>query len=66
DRGTKASDAGLRAGDVIVEANQVEIEDVDDLKDAIAKARKQGKKHALLRISRKEKFQFVTIATGKN
>lgn len=59
--GTVGDESGLRRYDVIVEANLQPVTSVKDLKLGVESARKQGKKHALLRISRGKNLMFVTI-----
>jgi serine protease Do len=55
--------ARLMRADVIIEANQQEVSDVESLKSAVERARKQGKSHALLRVNRRGSLAFVTIST---
>lgn len=59
--GTVGDESGLRRYDIVTEANQQKVESVKDLKSAIESARKEGKKHALLRIIRSKNGMFVTM-----
>lgn len=61
--GTPAFEAKLMRGDVIVSANQDQVEDAASLRDAIEDARDEGKSHALLRINRRGSLSFTTIPT---
>lgn len=52
---------GFRAGDVIVSANQAKLRSVDQFKDLIQKAKKEGKKSILLLINRQEQALFIAL-----
>ena len=55
--GTKAMNSGLRAGDLIVEANREKVKNLDDLKNAIEK----DDEKLLLRIERSNSALFLVI-----
>lgn len=55
--GTKAMRAGLRSGDLVVEANRMKVNDLDDLRDAI----KKDDDKVLLRVERDESALFLVI-----
>lgn len=65
DPDTEAAGSELARGDVVVRANQEDVESVHDFKDAIKQAKRQGKNHALLRVNRRGNMMFKTIKTGK-
>jgi serine protease Do len=54
----RAADAGIRAGDVIVEVNRQSVKSIDDLRTAI---RKSSDKPTLLLISRNGSDVYVTV-----
>lgn len=54
----RAADAGIQAGDVIVEVNRQSVHTVDELRNAI---RKGADKPALLLVSRDGRESFVTV-----
>ncbi len=62
DMAGEAAKRGLRPGDVILEANQIAVETVDTLRDAMARAKKDGRAFALLRIARNNEVMFVTVS----
>ncbi len=55
--GSRAADAGLRSGDVIVEVDRKPVQSVDALRSAL----KQGDRPALLLVHRGEATMFVTV-----
>ena len=61
---SEAAKRGLQRGDVIIDVNNEPLKSVADLKDAFAKARKAGRKFALLKISRKNEEAFLTLPLG--
>lgn len=58
----EAAKRGVRAGDVVMEANQLPIETVEQLKQALKDAKKSGRDFALLRIARDSESAFVTVS----
>jgi serine protease Do len=62
DMAGEAAKRGLRPGDVILEANQVAVDTVEGLRDAIAAAKKSGREFVLLRIARNAEVMFVTVS----
>ncbi len=62
DPASPAANKNIKAGDVIVEAAQEQIESVDDLGKAVEKVRKSGRKQVLLRIDgAKGDTRFVAL-----
>lgn len=61
--GSPAFEARLQRGDVIVQANQRDVQTPSELSEAISRARRDGKSHALLRVNRRGSLSFMTIAT---
>jgi serine protease Do len=62
--GSPAAQAGLRGGDVILEAAGEPVEDVDALRDAVASAAEDGGS-MLLRIFRQGSFAFLNVTLGE-
>jgi serine protease Do len=60
-----ATRRGLRAGDVITEANGTSTTSVDLFKRQIEDAKKAGRKFALLKVQRKDESSFVTLPIEK-
>lgn len=58
---SEAAKRGLQRGDIISGVNNEPVKSVADLKDAFDKARKSGRKFALLKISRKNDEAFLTL-----
>lgn len=54
---------GVRQGDVLAGINDVDLTSVETLKTELAKAGKEGRKFALLRIAREGGTHFVTLPT---
>ena len=65
DASSPAAEKGIRAGDVIVEVGQEEVQTPDDVASRIRKAREQGKKSVLLLLERKGDLRFVALNLGK-
>ena len=62
DPASQAAQKGIKAGDVIVEAAQEAVANVDDLTKAIEKVRKAGRKQLLLRVEDgKGDLRFVAV-----
>jgi serine protease Do len=61
DRNGDAAKSGLLPGDIIREVNQQPVADVAALQAALAQAKKDGKKHALLRVARGKGALFLTV-----
>ncbi len=57
--GSVASDAEIEVGDVIMDVNRKPVRNIKEFKDAIAKARKDGK--ALLRVRADDVIRFVIL-----
>ena len=58
---SEAAKRGLQRGDLIIDVNSEPVKSVAELKTAFEKARKSGRKFALLKISRKNEDAFVTL-----
>jgi serine protease Do len=57
-----AAEKGIKAGDVIVEAAQEQVNSVDDLARNVEKVRKSGRKAVLLRVEDgKGDMRFVAV-----
>ena len=62
DPASPAAAKSIKAGDVIVEAAQDQVEHVDDIAKAIEKVRKTGRKQILLRVEgAKGDMRFVAV-----
>jgi serine protease Do len=64
DESSEAFEKGLRAGDVIAEAGQAEVQSISDLEDQIAEAREAGRKSLLLLVRREGNPRFVAVGLG--
>ena len=60
-----AGERGLRTGDVILEAGGRNVSRTNDLNDAMAKARTEGKSVILLRVRSQGGTRYVTLPVGK-
>ena len=60
DRGSRAEQAGFRAGDVIVKVNGAEVEDCSDF-TRLLRDRKQGKASVTVMRDRKEQTLTLTL-----
>lgn len=58
---SSALDVGLARGDIIVEANQKELEQPNDFKNAIDGAKKAKRKHILLLVMRNNEPRYVSL-----
>ncbi len=58
-----AAESGFRRGDIITRAGSDEVEDVDDLRDALKKLERKGRSHALVRVLRGGDGLFLTLPT---
>ena len=56
-----ASERGIEAGDVIVEAGQVPVKTPEDLKRLVDDARSQGRKTVLMLFSRDGDLRYVPM-----
>lgn len=65
DRNGEAAKHGVLEGDVIAEVNQQPVASLRDVSSALAEAKKQSKKFALLRLQRRDGALFVTVPVGK-
>lgn len=54
DKGSKAEDKGLKAGDVIVDINQERVKSPKDVSERLKMLKKQGRKNALLMVQPKD------------
>jgi serine protease Do len=57
----EAAKRGIRPGDTILEVNQVAVETIDGLKNALLAAKKSGRDFALLRVGHGSEMVFVTV-----
>jgi serine protease Do len=60
-----AGERGLRTGDVILEIGGRNVTRVNDLDDALVKARREGKSVILLRVKSQGGTRYVTLPVGK-
>jgi len=60
-----AGERGLRTGDVILEIGGRNVSRTDDINQAIAKARSEGKSVILLRVKSQGGTRYVTLPVGK-
>lgn len=60
-----AAERGLRTGDVILDVGGRTVSQVNDLNDALAKARKEGKSVIMLRVKSQGGARYVTLPVGK-
>ncbi|MEM1419928.1 MAG: DegQ family serine endoprotease [Pseudomonadota bacterium] len=65
DPASAASERGIRAGDVLVEVGQKEVESPADASEQIAIAEEAGKKSVLLMINRQGALRFVAVEFEK-
>ena len=65
DPGGTAAEQGLKKGDIIIEAGQTAINSLEDVKDKIEKARREGRKSILLLMERQSGIGFVAIRIGQ-
>ena len=61
----KASERGLRQGDIILQAGGQTIEGPKDVSKAISGAEKAGKKAILLRVKSGDSVRFLALPLGK-
>jgi serine protease Do len=61
---SEAYEKGLRAGDIITEANQQKVESIAALEDGIAAAKDAGRKSLLLLVRRAGDPRFVALSLG--
>ena len=61
DEGGLAAEKGIRAGDVIVEVNQDEVDSIDSVRESIGKARQEGKKTILFLLEGQGGLRFVAL-----
>ena len=59
--GTPADRAGLRPGDVVLEANGLEIDSVDDLREVLVRAQRSRTRSVLIDILRQRQRQEVEL-----
>ncbi|MFN3232883.1 MAG: Do family serine endopeptidase [Alphaproteobacteria bacterium] len=60
-RTSHAAQEGIRRGDLIVEVNRQDIDQPDDVTDAVADARKDDRKSVLVRVRRGENYLFIAL-----
>ncbi|MET0155689.1 MAG: DegQ family serine endoprotease [Rickettsiales bacterium] len=60
ENGSAAQDQGVRAGDVIISANQKDVAEIKDLRDAVAESKKSGRP-ALLMVQRAGSAIFIAV-----
>lgn len=56
-----AADSGINVGDVILQAGDRKVNSVDDIRQAMAEARKQGRNAVLLRVRSGKDVRFVAV-----
>jgi S1-C subfamily serine protease len=59
--GTPAAQAGLRAGDVVLEADGRDVDSVDDLRSALARAQRNRPRAVELEILRKGRRESIDL-----
>jgi serine protease Do len=64
DEGSEAFEKGLRAGDIITEANQQKVDSIATLEKGVASARYAGRKSLLLLVRRAGDPRFVALSLG--
>lgn len=65
DEATEAFEKGLRAGDIITEANQQKVVSLQDMEDGVEAAREAGRKSLLLLVRRAGDPRFVALGLGE-
>jgi len=65
DETSEAHDKGLRAGDIITEANQQKVVSIKDMQDSVDAAKEAGRKSLLLLVRRAGDPRFVAIGLGE-
>jgi serine protease Do len=60
-----AADQGLRAGDIILEVNGVDIKAITDVDTALAAAKSEDRKNVLMRITRDDNARFLALPVDK-
>ncbi len=66
DPNSSAADTGMMRGDIIVEANQKELQTPKDFVDSIEAAKKAKRKHVLLLVTRNGEPRFVSLKTEED
>jgi serine protease Do len=61
-QGTPASDRGLKAGDVIVEVQQEEVQTPNDVQERVEKVKKSGKSSVLMLVQSGDGLRWVPLA----
>lgn len=61
DPDSEAAENNIRAGDVIIGVNSDEVTSADDIEDAIAEAREDGRKAVLFQIRSNDRNRFVAL-----
>jgi serine protease Do len=64
DPGSKAADAGLAEGDIILKIGNENVERADDLRRALGDAGKSGRKNAIALIKRNGDQRFIALPTA--
>jgi len=65
DENSAASEKGVRAGDVIVEAGQKEVTRPEEVREKVEAARKSGRKSILLLVQRSGDLRFLALRIGE-
>jgi len=63
--GGPAAERGFRSGDVILEVAGKPVSTPNDVRKAMADARKDGKKTVLMRVKSGEATRFVAVPAGR-
>jgi serine protease Do len=58
---SEAARRGMRAGDVIVDINNIPVKSAEDVRKAFEAALKSGRKFALVRVAREKEMAFMTL-----
>ncbi len=61
DPGSAAADAGIRSGDIILQASGEDVSDRDDLESGMASARDEGRNNVFLRIQSGKNARYVAV-----
>jgi serine protease Do len=64
DPGSKAAEAGLAQGDIILKVGGTNVSKMSDLEQALNEAKTGGKTHALALVKRNNEQHFVALPTG--
>lgn len=62
--GSDASEAGIRAGDLISEINNEPVSNANDIEVRLAEVKAEGRKAALVRLETEDRSRFVAVPIG--